>query len=251
MSAMQTPILGWEKNKIFSDTDNIRGDLDVLQRRIYETRDWCENMTKANAAPIWKRVEEISSWVDWLQKSVVEPLRLEHDALVRRVDEVEALLDKLPSGLRDQVTAIFQKLCQEQLAAIDRLCVEKQGLLAELEQQGRGHAEAAEQHRQETSTIAQQSVETIRQELTALHTYAEKTQQEFALRLEAAVQAQEQASGQLREGQEELARKLVAADAARAAAEHQAAEVRSALAGCDTFFGRVRWLCAGPKRLHV
>lgn len=238
-------ILKWHVNegKFGGDADvqdikHIVGDLRLL------------NTEKADAAPIWKRVEEKAdvSWVLWLEKTVVGTLRGEHDGLVQRVNVAEKLVEQLPRSLQDSVVAALQSLCQTQFAAIGNLCEEKLALLTALEKQAGTHASAAAARQQETAAAARSGVEDIRRELEALRTYAERTQTEFTRRLQEAEETARRAQATLEQCRDDAATKLAAVQQARDEATQAATDSRLLLAGCDSFWGRLRWLFVGPAR---
>ena len=215
---------------------DIRGDLSKL------------NNEKADAAPIWKRVEEKAdaSWVLWLEKDVVAKLRGEHDGLVQRVNAAGKLMEQLPRSLQDSVGTALQSLCQTQFAAIGKLCEEKLALLAALEKQAGTHAGTAAARQQETVAAARSGVEDIRRELEALRTYAERTQAEFTRRLQEAEETARRAQESLHQCRDDAAAKVATVQQARDEATQAATDTRRLLAGCDTFWGRLRWLCCGP-----
>lgn len=243
-------ILGWrgpQKTDFGADKQHIwdiRGDLDVLQLRI---------ATKADAGPIWKRVEEKAdcSWVNWLEKEVVTKLRGEHDDLARRVKEDRKLLEQLPSKLQISIGEVLQTLCHEQFAAIGKLCEERLALLAALEKQTGSHAVAAAASQQETATAARTGVEDIRRELEALRTFADRTQTEFTCRLQAAEETARRAQASFQQCREDAAAKVAAAQQARDEAAQTATDARRLLAGCETLWGRLRWLLCGTRQGEV
>jgi len=217
---------------------SIRGDLEKL------------NNEKADAGPIWKRVEEKAdgSWVHWLEKDVVTKLRGEHDGLVQRVNEAVQLMEQLPGSLQDRVGAVLQSLCQTHFAAIGTLCEEKLALLGTLERQASIHADTAAARLQETETAARSGVEDIRREMEALRTLAERTQAEFNRRLQEAEEATRRAQESLQQCRDDAGAQLVAVQQARDEAIQAATNSRLLLAGCDSFWGRLRWLFVGPAR---
>ena len=225
--------------------DHIRGDLRSLNEEL---------QTKADVGPIWKRVEEKAdcTWVNWLEKEILAKLRLDHETLAQgaeaRLRELERLLQELPSELQESVGTALRKLCDEQLSAIARLCDEKLPQLAQLEQQARDHATNSAARKEETAAVAQSGVEAIRRELEALKQFAERTQADFAGRLQAAEAIAQRAQELERKCREEFANQITDAEKARDAAASSAADTQRQLAGCDTFWGRVRWLCAGAAK---
>jgi len=166
-----------------------------------------ELRAKADADLIDKRVDKMGE-ASLEAKRIVTKLRGEHDGLVQRVNEAVQLMEQLPRSLQDSVGAVLQSLCQTHFAAIGTLCEEKLALLAALEKQANTHADTAAARQQETVAAARCGVEDIRREMEALRTYAERTQAEFT---------------------------------------QAATDSRLLHTGCDSIWGRLRWLLCGKS----
>lgn len=215
--------------------DSIRSDLHSLNEEL---------KTKADEIAIYKRVVALDKAVV-KQTTVVAKLRGEHDGLVQRVNEAVQLMEQLPRSLQDSVGAVLQSLCQAHFAAIGTLCEEKLALLAALERQASTHADTAAARQQETEAAARSGVEDIRRGMEALRTLAERTQAESTRRLQEAEEAARCARESLQQCRDDAAATLAAVLQARDEATLAATNSRLLLAGCDSFWGRLRWLLCG------
>lgn len=235
-------------NADFRNINHIRDDLQSLNQELQTKANKKDLKTKADEAPIYKRVEEMDEASLVVKKSVAK-LRGEHDGLVQRVNEAGKLMEQLPRSLQDSVGSALQSLCQTQFAAIGKLCEEKLALLAALEKQAGTHAGTAAARQQETVAAARSGVEDIRRELEELRTYADRTQAEFTRRLQEAEETARRAQEALHLCRDDAAAKVATVQQARDEATQAATATRSLLAGCDTLWGRLRWMLCGSSSI--
>jgi|GEM_PF-6704061 len=237
-------ILNWEINlKKFGGDADVH-DLNRLKDDVHTLN--------TEACGFWKRVKSLegslANKADHADvKHFTKVVKEIADQNSRALEKLNQRVITLPNSLRDEITQVLQKLCAEQLAAIDRLCAEKHSLLQQLEKQSQAHAAASKCHRDESAQIAVQSVENIRRELAALRAYAEKAEAESARHLQRAAEVHQQTIERMREGQAELDQKLSAAKASQAAAEVSARLAAETTTTCATFWGRLRWLFVGVQ----
>ena len=135
---------------------------------------------------------------------------------------------------REVAEKSFQSLCDTRFGAIEKICAE----IAELEKQTRAHSEAANACERHTIASAQTNLD-------ALH----KLHEDFERSREAA----DHAARNARESWAQACKDATASAEAGRQAFAQAvrlaiAETQSLFEGCDTFWGRLRWLFRGSRQ---
>lgn len=212
------------------DTTKWHGDAAVQNIKDIVTDLETLNREKADAAPIWKRVEEKAdqSELNRVADAIAARLTAEHEAATRRFSQLRTQLTELHTHLQSALPDELNRLFEHHLAAIDKT---SDAILVEM----RSVAKQAGEHLSRVQLAEQAAVatgrncEAIHEELITL-----------AARLREAVSRAES------DVANQVATTRAVAEGAKASAQMASQLLQQHRQATATFWSRLHWLFCGP-----